>query len=312
MVEVIKRIDLCYSNASVILTPVQNDAGSRFLIASLMSEGEPYTIPEGCTVQLAVRKPDGAKTLTAASVKDNTVVCELTNQSLAVKGIADAQIIIYNGLAVLKTPPFKLNTFEQIVSDDTIVSTDEFTALSEIMKNYQDISAKVKNIGKYRIINDITITEDITIFSTSQDDNGNAFDLQKFFFLFIGKFDAALSNKPLSLSVKKGIQYLMYKNFTVAADKECSLWLEGDNFLRTSSASGIKSTYSGDFLRQFSNGTAQGLKDNNKAVDSDISLVPVVLSSPAAINELRFSVHDQTIKMKKGSRFILLGIDYNA
>ena len=149
MVEVIKRIDLCYSNASVILTPVQNDAGSRFLIASLTSEGEPYTIPEGCTVQLAVRKPDGTKTLTAASVKDNTVVCELTNQSLAVKGIADAQIIIYNGLAVLKTPPFKLNTFEQIVSDDTIVSTDEFTALSEIMKNYQEISAEVaKKLNK--------------------------------------------------------------------------------------------------------------------------------------------------------------------
>lgn len=149
MVEVIKRIDLCYSNASVILTPVQNDAGSRFLVASLTSEGEPYTIPEGCTVQLAVRKPDGTKTLTAAIVKGNTVVCELTNQSLAVKGIADAQIIIYNGLAVLKTPPFKFNTFEQIVSDDTIVSTDEFTALSEIMKNYQEISAEVaKKLNK--------------------------------------------------------------------------------------------------------------------------------------------------------------------
>lgn len=149
MLEVIKRIDLCYSNASVILTPVQNDAGSRFLIASLTSEGEPYTIPEGCTVQLAVRKPDGTKTLTAAIVKDNTVVCELTNQSLAVKGIADAQIIIYNGLAVLKTPPFKLNIFEQIVSDDAIVSTDEFTALSEIMKNYQEISAEVaKKLNK--------------------------------------------------------------------------------------------------------------------------------------------------------------------
>ena len=149
MVEVIKRIDLCYSNASVILTPVQNDVGSRFLVASLTSEGEPYTIPEGCTVQLAVRKPDGTKTLTAASVKGNTVVCELTNQSLAVKGIADAQIIIYNGLAVLKTPPFKLNIFEQIVSDDAIVSTDEFTALSEIMKNYQEISAEVaKKLNK--------------------------------------------------------------------------------------------------------------------------------------------------------------------
>ena len=190
--------------------------------------------------------------------------------------------------------------------DSEMSDTSENTVQNKVVKKYADDKIK------YRIINDITITEDISVFSTSQDDNGNAFDLQKFFFLFIGKFDAALSNKPLSLSVKKGIQYLMYKNFTVAADKECSFWLEGDNFLRTSSASGIKSTYSGDFLRQFSNGTAQGLKDNNKAVDSDISLVPVVLSSPAAINELRFSVHDQTIKMKKGSRFILLGIDYNA
>lgn len=352
MVEVIKRIDLCYSNASVILTPVQNDAGSRFLVASLTSEGEPYTIPEGCTVQLAVRKPDGTKTLTAASVKGNTVVCELTNQSLAVKGIADAQIIIYNGLAVLKTPPFKLNTFEQIVSDDTIVSTDEFTALSEIMKNYQEISAevakklnksggvmsgnidmagnKIENITlpvadndaaskkyvddkiKYRIINDITITEDISVFSTSQDDNGNAFELQKFFFLFIGKFDTALSRKPLSLSVKKGSQYLMYGEFTVAADTECALWLEADSFLRTSSAVGIKSTYSSAFLRNFSNGIAQGLINNNTSVNSDISLVPVVLPYPAGIYELRFSVHDKTIKMKKGSRFLLLGIDYNA
>lgn len=197
-------------------------------------------------------------------------------------------------------------TGPSVVIDTAMSDMSENPVQNKVVKKYADDRIK------YRIINDITITEDISVFSTSQDDNGNAFDLQKFFFLFIGKFDAALSNKPLSLSVKKGIQYLMYKNFTVAADKECSFWLEGDNFLRTSSASGIKSTYSGDFLRQFSNGTAQGLKDNNKAVDSDISLVPVVLSSPAAINELRFSVHDQTIKMKKGSRFILLGIDYNA
>ncbi len=185
----------------------------------------------------------------------------------------------------------------------------EMSDASENPVQNKAVKSYIDGKGKYRIINDITITEDISAFSTAQDDNGNAFDLQKLFFLFIGKFDEALSAKPLSLSVKRGNQYLMYKSFTVAADKECALWLEADNFLRTDSTSGIKSTYSDNFLKQFSNGIAQGLKDNNTAVNSDISLVSVTASSPAAINELRFSVHDQTIKMKKGSRFILLGID---
>lgn len=212
MVEVLKRIDLCHSNASVILTPVQNDAGSRFLIASLTSEGEPYTIPEGCTVQLAVRKPDGTKTLTAASVKDNTVVCELTNQSLAVKGIADAQIILYNGLAVLKTPPFKLNTFEQIVSDDTIVSTDEFTALSEIMKNYQEISAEVKNIGKYRLVNDITLSEDVSELKMSKDDDGNPLKLKDMFMLYIGETTLTGSHN-IFFNSEYGQKYYMYKTY---------------------------------------------------------------------------------------------------
>ena len=190
--------------------------------------------------------------------------------------------------------------------DAEMSDTSENPVQNKVVKKYVDDKIK------YRIINDITITEDISVFSTSQDDNGNAFDLQKFFFLFIGKFDAALSNKPLSLSVKKGAQFLMYREFTGAADTECALWLEADSFLRTSSAVGIKSTYSSAFLRNFSNGIAQGLKNNNTSVNSDISLVPVVLPYPAGIYELRFSVHDQTIKMKKGSRFLLLGIDYNA
>ncbi len=185
----------------------------------------------------------------------------------------------------------------------------EMSDASENPVQNKAVKSYVDGKMKYRIINDITITEDISAFSTSQDDNGNAFDLQKFFFLFIGKFDEALSDKPLSLSVKKGTQYLMYSSFTIAVDRECAFWLEADNFLRTDSIAGIKSTYSNNFLKQFSNGISQGLSDNNTAVNSDVSLVSVTSLSPAPINELRFSVHDQTIKMKKGSRFILLGID---
>lgn len=314
MVEVIRRIDLCHSNASVILTPVQNDAGSRFLIASLTSEGEPYTIPEGCTVQLAVRKPDGAKTLTAASVKDNTVVCELTNQSLAVKGIADAQIIIYNGLAVLKTPPFKLNTLEQIVSDDTIVSTDEFTALSEIMKNYQEISAEVKNIGKYRIINDITLSEDVSELKVTKDDNGKPIKLKDMFMLFIGE-TTLTGLHTIFLNSEHGVKYYMYKQYNFPAgicgffcdvrklydvppiDKYLYLTLMPDRILSGVSANAI-----------------QGLSSTHSGVVADITFRDIDSKQNLAnITTLWLGMPTTEVnkgfKFKAGSRIRIYGID---
>lgn len=216
-------------------------------------------------------------------------------------------IVADEGISVDDTEvgKIKIKSTATITVDSEMSDTSENPVQNKVVKKYADDKIK------YRIINDITITEDVSVFSTSQDDNGNAFDLQKFFFLFIGKFDTPLSRKPLSLSVKKGNQFLMYREFTGAADTECGFWLSADNFLRTNSLVGIQSEYSNAFLRNFNNGISQGLSDNNQAVNSDISLVPVALPYPAGIYELRFSVHDKTIKMKKGSRFLLLGIDYN-
>ena len=102
----------------------------------------------------------------------------------------------------------------------------------------------------------------------------------------------------------------MYKGFTLTADKECAFWLEAENFLRTDENSGIKSTYSATLLQQFANGIAQGLSENNVAVNSDISFQKRNKNYPHPMSEIIFGVHNGTIKMKSGSRFILLGIDY--
>lgn len=192
----------------------------------------------------------------------------------------------------------------QMTVDTEISDTSENPVQNKIVKAYTD------GLTKYRVISDVTITEDIDTYSVSQDSSGNAFDLRKMFFLFIGKFNAALSNKALSLRTNGGYQYLMYKGFTLTADKECALWLEAENFLRTNENSGIKSTYSATLLQQFSNGIAQGLSENNVAVNSDISFQKRHPNYPHPMSEIIFGVHDRTIKMKSGSRFILLGIDY--
>lgn len=192
----------------------------------------------------------------------------------------------------------------QMTVDTEISDTSENPVQNKIVKAYTD------GLTKYRVISDVTITEDIDMYSVSQDSSGNAFDLRKMFFLFIGKFNAALSNKALSLRTNGGYQYLMYKGFTLTADKECALWLEAENFLRTNENSGIKSTYSATLLQQFTNGLAQGLNGNNVAVNSDISFQKRHQNYPHPMSEIIFGVHDRTIKMKSGSRFILLGIDY--
>lgn len=192
----------------------------------------------------------------------------------------------------------------QMTVDTEISDTSENPVQNKIVKAYTD------GLTKYRVISDVTITEDIDTYSVSQDSSGNAFDLRKMFFLFIGKFNAALSNKALSLRTNRGYQYLMYKGFTLTADKECALWLEAENFLRTDENSGIKSTYSATLLQQFTNGLAQGLSGNNVAVNSDISFQKRHQNYPHPLSEIIFGVHDRTIKMKSGSRFILLGIDY--
>lgn len=191
-----------------------------------------------------------------------------------------------------------------VTVDSEISDTSENPVQNKAVKAYAD------GLTKYRVISDVTITEDIDTYTISQDSNGKEFDLRKMFFLFIGKFNAALSNKSLSLRTNGGYQYLMYKGFTLTADKECALWLEAENFLRTNENSGIKSTYSATLLQQFTNGIAQGLSGNNVAVNSDISFQKRHQNYPHPMSEIIFGVHDRTIKMKSGSRFILLGIDY--
>lgn len=192
----------------------------------------------------------------------------------------------------------------QMTVDTEISDTSENPVQNKAVKAYAD------GLAKYRVISDVTITEDIDTYSVSQDSSGNAFDLRKMFFLFIGKFNAALSNKALSLRTNDGYQYLMYRSFNLTADKECAFWLEAENFLRTNADSGIKSTYSATFPQQFSNGHAQGLADNNVAVYSDISFQKMKPNYPHPMSKVAFGVHSGTIKMKSGSRFILLGIDY--
>ena len=131
-------LDLYKTNPTI--NAKQNDAGSRYILATITANGVAQSVPETATVSLKVEKADGTRTLTAGTVQEGKVLVGLTNQTLAVPGtaICELQIIGSEQPSVLKTIRFFLNIDAEVYSDDVPESTDEFTALTEALAEVND------------------------------------------------------------------------------------------------------------------------------------------------------------------------------
>lgn len=118
----------------------QNDAGSRYILATITANGVAQSVPETATVSLKVEKADGTRTLTAGTVSEGKILVELTNQTLAAAGTAtcELQIIESEPTSLLKTLRFFLNIETEVYSDTVAESTDEFTALTEALAEVND------------------------------------------------------------------------------------------------------------------------------------------------------------------------------
>ena len=90
--------------------------------------------------------------------------------------------VSYTHLDVYKRQEILLSAqLTGLVNIDTEMSeTSDNPVQNKAVKAYAD------GLAKYRIISEVTITEDIDTYTISQDSNGNTFDLRKLFFLFIG------------------------------------------------------------------------------------------------------------------------------
>lgn len=130
-----------YNENRIVYKAKQGDANSRFLLATITELGVPFSIPAGNTVYLKVRKPDETCTLTQGVISDGKALVELTNQTLAVAGIAYCEIrIIQNDpIEDLKTIKFTMQIDSSVFSDEIVESTDEFTALTEALADINEV-----------------------------------------------------------------------------------------------------------------------------------------------------------------------------
>ena len=114
-----------------LVSAKQGDKATRFIVARLLNNGEPYTIPTGARTVINITKPDGKHVYNTCSYSGSDVTVELTNQALAASGTAycDIEIRTSDDSQVITSASFTIEIEPSQRNDNAILSANEFTEL---------------------------------------------------------------------------------------------------------------------------------------------------------------------------------------
>lgn len=210
-----------------------------------------------------------------------------------------------NGVVSVKSVSENMSIFTE--SNSSIECTYNQKTSSVINEVNENIHNEVNKFN-YRLINTITFNEASQFATFETDSEGNSIkniNLKKAFLLFTGSFTNTVSKQPLCLRCNGGSMYLMYKDFSVTADKLCGFWMDFEKVFSLPDRTIYKSSYPVNMLLNFSADTelAQGLVANNVAVNSDLSV-----SNNADFNTIQFGCANDNNLIKSGSKVYLFGI----
>ena len=155
-------LDLYYNEEKTIDTK-QYDKNSRYITVSLTYKGKEYQI-SGDTIKARIKwlKPDKKPVFNDCVINsDNTITIDLTEQMLISSGVAKATLSLYdiNTDQVLSTTSFNAIVEASAVSDNTILSSDEYNSLHDEFKR---LNNKVEELDK-------TVTEHENIREKNED-----------------------------------------------------------------------------------------------------------------------------------------------
>lgn len=138
-------------NVQDIVTAVQGDTKSRFLDVTLFSNGTPINLT-GHIARIYMVKPDDTEIFNVGDIKHATngrVQFELTSQALAVAGVLETQIIIFDDqeTEILSTNKFNIFVTKSLISDNSIESSNEYGALVVLFQKLYEAIQGIKDIN---------------------------------------------------------------------------------------------------------------------------------------------------------------------
>lgn len=133
-------LDIHDTVSQVSLSVKKGDTARRLLI-HLAEKGYPYSIADDCYAVFTAKKPDGHVVFNECTIDGSVVIYEITEQTVAVVGLVDCEVIIFgdNGRQ-LTSASFGMVIEDTIYDTETeIESTSEYNALAELIEQAKKV-----------------------------------------------------------------------------------------------------------------------------------------------------------------------------
>lgn len=137
-------IDLSANNNFDYVKAVQGDNKTRYVHITLLDNNVPYTLKTGLKAVIRGTKSDGFEIFNTCGISDDEkIIVEITEQMVTSAGIGQYEIALYesNTSECLTSFPFKLYVSPTSFDPDAVVSSDEFTELTNSISMIQGITS---------------------------------------------------------------------------------------------------------------------------------------------------------------------------
>ena len=136
MIDSTKKIslDIHSPSSGEVVNAKRGDTGRRVCI-SLVDGGVPYIISDECYAVFTAKKPDGNVLYNHCTIENNIITYEITEQTTAVEGRVNCEIMLYGADDKLITSPkFTILVYGTVYKvGDEIQSEDEIDALTHLI-----------------------------------------------------------------------------------------------------------------------------------------------------------------------------------
>ena len=118
------------STQSQISLPIKQGDTSRGIYISLTDGGKPYVITDKCFAVFECTKSDGTEVGNNCYIENNRIVCPIGRQAVAVPGIVECEVSLYNSKGgIITTPRFTLIVDARVIGSDSYQSSNEYKSL---------------------------------------------------------------------------------------------------------------------------------------------------------------------------------------
>ena len=146
-----KSLDLQKNGVQWSVDIKKNDVNSRKIVISLTDGGKTFNLDENMIVTVYAKKPDENIIYSNCSIESGLVIFEPTKQCISAEGTVNCELRIYSanssGSQLLTSPRFSIEVYGVLSNEEYLVSTNEYSALTESTLKAQEATVKANDIA---------------------------------------------------------------------------------------------------------------------------------------------------------------------